>query len=124
MSELTPAGSRAVLVVESDAFGPSVARKLGIAIGAVEGLLIDINAIVPGTRRDVASVTWRKATLPAGTRGEGRAAAKRAAVGRATAMLKERYGIAVDLPVDAAEALLILEWARGQYAFGEVLAPC
>lgn len=64
---------RVLFVAESDAFGPSVARKLGIGIGALQGLLLDLNAIPPKSRVDVASVTWRDAC---GVSGHGRTSLK------------------------------------------------
>lgn len=107
-------GERLVFVAESSAFGGfGVARMLGIAVGAAEGLLIDLNAIEPRTRVDVAAQTWRAALgirVPRkGVRGQlaRRQALKLQAVERARDIdphitLRE---------VDRAEALAIWTWA-------------
>lgn len=120
VAELIKPGERGLLVVESDAFGPSVARKLGIAIGVVEGLLLDIGAIAPQSRIDVASVTWRS-EMGVVAKGAGRAAAKRAAVMRMTSTLAERWGIVQPLAVDEAEALFILSWALTRHSAGRLV---
>lgn len=92
-------GERVLLVCESDAFGPSIARQLGMAVGAMEMLLLDLHAIEPETRVDVSQATWRRAVfakLP-----KGRKVLKRAAV----AEVERRYG--VRMGEDEAEATLI-----------------
>lgn len=133
VAELTPPGSRAVLVAEADAFGPSVARKLGITIGAVEGLLLDLNAVVQGTRLDVQSRTWRSGTWGAAevkrVAGLGKAKARKEwkakAVARALELLAPfRPDPSGNWTHDAAEALVILDWAKQKvFTFGETLCP-
>ncbi len=104
VAKLCAPGERVVMVAEMDAFGPSIGRKLGIGIGAIQGLLLDLNAIAPLTRVDIASVTWRGS---AGIkRGMGRAEAKRAAIAAAVPI------IGFETYADAAEAIHIAEWGR------------
>jgi hypothetical protein len=93
-------GERALFVTESDAFGPSVARKLGMSTGALEGLLIDIGAMQEGTRLDVSQATWRRGILPRPIP-VGRTKLKRAAM-KYAAELYQR-----ELRADEAEAALI-----------------
>lgn len=106
-------GERLLFVAEADAFGgQAVARKLGMAVGAIEGLLLDLHAIEPDTRIDAYQATWRRATLtvPATPGGKvrplprGRATLKRAAIAEA----ERRYGIR--MPEHAAEGTLIATW--------------
>lgn len=99
-------GERVVLVTEADAFGSlTVARQLGIAVGVVEGLLLDLNALDPDTRVDVRTATWRQVLGKLKPhKGAGRAAQKAAAV----AWVKATHG--VEMPHDAAEAVCIAEW--------------
>jgi hypothetical protein len=105
-------GERVVLVAEQDAFGGmGVARKLGIGIGSVEGLLIDLNAMEEDTRVDVTTTTWRTVVeLRDGTRiakGGGRPRAKALAI----AYVNERFGLALQgNNVNAAEAICIGCW--------------
>lgn len=99
-------GERLVLVAESTAFGPSIARKLGMACGCVEGLLIDLNAVEPRTRVDVSERVWRRKL---GFDGVGRTALKRQALERARDI---KPGLR-DSEHDEAEALCIWLWACG-----------
>lgn len=117
VARLTPRGTRAHLVTESDGYGPGIARKLGIAVGAVEGLLLDLNAIVPGTREDVSSGTWRRALWGRSGVPKGRDAKKAKAQRHAL----KRWGIP-DLGPDASEALCILEWALRRHHHGDRLS--
>lgn len=104
VSEVCRPGERVVFVAENTAFGGhAVARKLGIGVGVVEGLLLDLNAIDPDSRVDVATNAWRAATSG---NGGGRDRAKRRCVAWARAM----YGLAEDPAVDAAEAIGIATW--------------
>lgn len=119
VARLCAPGTRVVMVAEKDAFGPSVGRKLGIGIGAIQGLLLDLNAIAPLSRVDIASVTWRG---PSGIpRGLGRAASKAAAIQVALPFT------GVPVAADAAEAILIAEWGRRAIAkaakYAEARAP-
>lgn len=98
-------GERLVLVTESTAFGPSIARKLGMACGCVEGLLIDLNAVEPRTRVDVSERVWRKQL---GFDGVGRTALKRQALERA----RDIKPALEDREHDEAEALCI--WLAAQ----------
>lgn len=105
LAERMAPDERAVYVAESTAFGPSVARKLGIAVGVIEGFLVDVNAIEAHTRVDVATKSWRAACpfkVPA-----GRAAAKAACTRAARAALGRD-----DVGPDAAEAYWLTEWYR------------
>lgn len=111
VADLCRPGERVLLVCESDAFGPSVARALGMSVGAVEALLLCINAIEPETRVDVSQATWRRAVLPKLPR--GRDALKAAAVREC----RRRYSMP-GLGADEAEALLI-----ATYGMGLLLAP-
>lgn len=110
-------GERLAFVAERDAFGPSVARKLGIATGIVEGLLVDLNAVAPESRVDVASHVWRKVL---GRGAAERVGAYKTATARRKAWKREAVGWAqrvhgLELGPDAAEALAISEWwVRGQ----------
>lgn len=110
-------GERVVLVAEQDAFGGmGVARKLGIGIGSVEGLLIDLNAMEEGTRVDVTTTTWRTIIeLADGTRvvkGQGRTRAK----GLAIAYANERFGLSLEGDnMNAAEAICIGCWYDREY---------
>jgi hypothetical protein len=115
VAKRTKAGERAQLIVESDAFGPSVARKLGIAIGNIEGLLVDLNATPPGTRVDVASATWRRVVL-----GKSLPKGRKALKDAARAHVSMRWGL--DLDADAAEALCILEWGLAKFKRGDLLS--
>jgi hypothetical protein len=104
VSEVCRPGERIVFVTEDTAFGGhAVARMLGIAVGIVEGLLVDLNALDPDSRVDVATRTWR-AALPGVGNGGGRTAAKQ----RAVRWVESAYGIT--MPVDAAEAACIATW--------------
>lgn len=111
IAEVCRPGECVAFVCESDAFGGhAVARKLGIGIGIVQGLLLDLNATDPDGRVDVATSTWRTVVkLPRGrgriVKGEGRALAK----ARAVAFAEYRFGL-TGMPVDAAEAACIAEW--------------
>ena len=96
---LCPQATRVLLVAESDAFGPSVARKLGIGIGGLQGLLLDLNAISVRSRVDVASVTWRAAV---GVRASGRDGLKARACKLAAPFVGGKL-----IPDHAAEALQI-----------------
>jgi hypothetical protein len=99
---------RVIFAAEQDAFGPSIGRKLGIGIGAIEGTLVDINAIPVNSRVDVSSVTWRRlAGMPAR---QGRKGYKE----RAIAMAKPYVG-GVDIDGNAAEAVLggLAVWGVG-----------
>lgn len=97
-------GERVVLVSECDAFGGhAVARKLGIGIGVVQGLLTDLNAIDPDSRVDVSQGTWRK-LMPGFKHGMGRAAAKACAIKWVESTYK------VTMPADEAEAVVIASW--------------
>ena len=119
LSAVCRPGERVVLVAEQDAFGGcGVARKLGIGIGIVHGLLLDLNALEPSYgergRIDVQSSTWRSvlprgARHPKGSAKERRAALKAAAV----AYVLERFGL--NLPSDAAEAVCIATWWSEQH---------
>lgn len=109
-------GERLAFVTERDAFGPSVARKLGIAVGIVEGLLVDLNAVEAESRIDVVSAHWRtvlgkptKDTIEAMPAPRRRAAWKAAAV----AWAQREFGL--ELTHDAAESLAISEWYRRKY---------
>ncbi len=103
LSEICRPGERVLFVTESTAFGGhAVARMLGIAVGYVESVLTDLNAMDPDSRVDVATRTWR-AGIGIGN-GGGRAAAKR----RAIAWVEAAYGLT--LPVDSAEAVCIASW--------------
>lgn len=116
VSAICGKGERIIFAAESDAFGNGIGRGLGLAIGAMEGLLIDLNAVTPGTRLDVASVTWRagagvSAAVKANPDPElsGRENAKAHAVRMATVLLN---GITPGLDHNAAEAVLAACWLR------------
>lgn len=101
VAEVCEPGTRVVLAVESNAYGSGIARQLGRAAGAIEGLLVDLNAIESGSVIDVAASEWRRA---AGLEGvTGRAALKRAAVNKAA----EYAGSATGMDHNAAEATLL-----------------
>lgn len=109
VSEVCRPGERIVLVTESDAFGgQAVARKLGIGVGSIEGLLLDLNAMDPDSRVDVSQGTWRKVIrLADGSRakkGLGREALK----AMARAYVLERFE--VSMPEHAAEAVGVGCW--------------
>ena len=106
-----PPGSRLDFVVEENAYR-GVARKLGIAIGIVEGLLVDCGAVAPESRIDVTTKQWRRVLgrevaarierikTQAGRRAAWKAAAVRWAL--------DKFGL--ELEADAAEALVISQW--------------
>lgn len=103
VAKLCPPGTRVIMFAESDAFGNGNGRKLGIGVGAVQGLLLDLNAIAPLSRVDLASRTWR---AHAGITVVGRAECKAAAV-------KKAYPyVGATIPADGAEAVLIAECGR------------
>lgn len=103
-------GERVVLVAESDAFGGmAVARKLGRGVGAIEGLLLDLNATDPDSTVDVTTTTWRTAIRLADGRGCPKGIGRVVAKQRAIEFVEERYGVA-GMPVDAAEATCIATW--------------
>lgn len=85
-----------------------MARKLGIGVGVVEGLLLDLNALDSDSRVDVATSTWRAATSG---NGGGREAAKR----RCVAWARKLYGLSEDPTVDAAEAMGIATWYSNEH---------
>jgi hypothetical protein len=110
--EACPPGCRLAFVAERDAFGPSVARKLGICIGIVEGLLVDMQAVAAESRIDVTSSQWRR-VFHAEERRRVEAlktstARRKAWKALAVAWAQQRFGL--ELGPDAAEALAISEW--------------
>lgn len=105
VSRVCGKGERIIFAAESDAFGNGIGRGLGLAIGAMEGLLIDLNAVTPGTRLDVASRTWRAG---AGVTAVGRPEAKAQAMLLALRLL----GTSEGLDHNAAEAVLAACWLR------------
>jgi hypothetical protein len=112
VSEVCLPGERVVLVSERDSFGSlSVARQLGIAIGVVEGLLLDLNALDPDSRVDVPTSTWRAmlgAHKPSFTADMPKAARRGALKQAAISHVLARFG--ARLPHNAAEAVCIAEW--------------
>lgn len=102
-AEVCRPGERLVFAAEATVFGGrSVCRKLGIGVGAVEGLLVDLNAIDEESRVDWSVQSWRAACgIP---KGLGRKRAKLRAIKEA----KRLFG--VELYDDEAEAALI-GWA-------------
>lgn len=103
-AEVCRPGERIVFASEATAFGSkSVCRKLGIGVGAVEGLLVDLNAIDEESRVDFAAKTWR--SLAGIAAGGGRLKLKERAIRRA----EELFGV-VGLYDDEAEAACIA-WA-------------
>lgn len=102
-AEVCRPGERLLFATESTTFGGrDVCRKLGIGVGAVEGLLVDLNAIDEESRLDWACQSWRSACgIP---KGLGRKRSKLKAIKRA----QELFG--VELYDDAAEAACVA-WA-------------
>jgi hypothetical protein len=98
VARLCTPGTRVIFTAESNAFGARVSRALGRAVGCIEGLLVDINAMAPGTLVDVSAYTWRAHAGIAHVK--GRASLKKAAVEAAALW-------APGMPVDAAEACLL-----------------
>lgn len=108
-------GERLAFIAEADAFGGhAVARKLGIAIGIVEGTLVDCNAVAPESRVDVYTSQWRsvlgRARLAKVEQLKSRPARRKALKAAAVDWARETFG--VELAPDAAEALAINVWAE------------
>lgn len=103
-AEVCRPGERIIFASEATVFGGrTVCRKLGIGVGAVEGLLIDLNAIDEESRVDLQVKSWRSACgIPSGL---GRQRAKQRAIKRAA----ELFGVE-GLYDDEAEAACIA-WA-------------
>lgn len=95
-------GERVILGAEQDAYA-GVARALGVTVGALEGLLLDLNAVAAGSRVDVQSVTWRNG---AGIRARGRPAKK----AQALAIAKAGGWVRDDAQHDEAEAACASVW--------------
>ncbi len=100
-------GTRCILVAESTAFGGAgVARKLGMSVGAIELLLLDLNAIEQDTRIDVATNTWRTELRK---KLKGAEAWKKAA----RDYVRKRFGI--EMKTDEAEATVIACWGLAKF---------
>jgi hypothetical protein len=110
VSRLCQPGERVVFAAESNAFGARVSRALGRAVGSIEGMLVDINAMTPGTLVDVSAYTWREDAGIANVK--GRTALKAAAVEAALPWAT----MATGMPVDAAEAFLLARCVVRQLA--------
>lgn len=111
-------GERLQFIAEADAFGGhAVARKLGIAVGIVEGTLVDLNAVPAGDRLDVTTKVWRtilgRARLARVERLKSAKARRKALKDAAIDWAREEFGL--ELTADAAEALAINEWARRRH---------
>ncbi len=99
-------GERCILVAESTAYGGAgIARKLGMSVGAIELLLLDLNAIEPDTRIDVATNTWRTELKK---RLKGREAWKKAA----RDYVRARFGL--EMRSDEAEATVMAAWGKSK----------
>jgi hypothetical protein len=112
-------GERLLFAAEADAFGGhAVARKLGIAVGIVEGTAVDLNAVAPESRIDVFTRQWRRVLgtkrLAACATHKTKAARRRALKAAAVDWALEKFGL--ELEPDAAEALAINEWLRRKHA--------
>ncbi len=111
-------GERLAFVAEGNAYGSlSVARQLGIAIGIVEGTVVDCNAVAAESRVDVDTRVWRTVftakALAAGRKahpGNSKVNRRNALKAAAVWWAKQTFGL--ELGPDAAEALAISEWAR------------
>lgn len=115
---ITRPGERLQFIAEADAFGGhAVARKLGIAVGIVEGTLVDLNAVPPADRLDVTTTQWRtvlgRARLERVAKLRSVKARRRALKEAAVDWAREEFG--VELAPDGAEALAINEWARRRW---------
>ncbi len=111
-------GERLQFIAEADAFGGhAVARKLGIAVGIVEGTVVDLNAVPPGDRLDVTTKQWRtvlgRRRLDAVERLKSATVRRKALKEAAVDWAREEFGL--ELVADAAEALAINEWARRRH---------